>query len=269
MKTLTFIQFLLIGVISAGMMAACSSDEAPQPDVQPESEAGPTTTSTRATSASEANILTPQEEEEGWILLFDGETTEGWRGYNKDSFPGAWTVEDGALKFNGDSSEEGGDILYDEMFGDFHLKLEWKISKGGNSGIFYLAQEIENTPIWQSAPEFQILDNENHPDADRGRDDNRKSASLYDLIPADPQNSNPFGEWNQAEILVHRGTVVHFQNGEAVLEYEIGTEEWNEMVANSKFAEMEEFATNETGYIALQDHSDDVWFRNIKLKKLN
>src|SRR5690625_1763746 len=94
MKTLTFIQFLLIGVISAGMMTACSSDEAPQPDVQPESEAGPTTTSARATSASEANILTPQEEEEGWILLFDGETTEGWRGYNKDSFPGAWTVED-------------------------------------------------------------------------------------------------------------------------------------------------------------------------------
>src|SRR5690625_7535821 len=93
------------------MMTACSSDEAPQPDVQTESEAVPTTTSTRATSASEANILTPQEEEEGWILLFDGETTEGWRGYNKDSFPGAWTVEDGVLKFNGDSSEEGGDKI--------------------------------------------------------------------------------------------------------------------------------------------------------------
>src|SRR5690625_756666 len=108
MKTLTFIQFLLIGLVSAGMMAACSSDEAPQP----ESEAGPTTTSARETSATEANTLTPQEEEEGWILLFDGETTEGWRGYNKDTFPGAWTVEDGALKFNGDSSEEGGDILY-------------------------------------------------------------------------------------------------------------------------------------------------------------
>src|SRR5690625_6371745 len=143
MKTLTFIQFLLIVLVSTGMMAACQSDEAPQP----ESEAGPTTTSARETSATEANALSPQEEEEGWILLIDGEHTEGWRGYNKDTFPGAWTVEDGALKFNGDSSEEGGDIIYDEMFGDFHLKLEWKISEGGNSGFFYLEQEFEITTI--------------------------------------------------------------------------------------------------------------------------
>lgn len=269
MKTITFIQFLLIGLVSVGMMAGCASDDTPQPDLQSDNDSGTTSSSARESSEAQLNTLTQQEEDEGWILLFDGETTDGWRGYNKDSFPAAWTVEDEALKFNGDSSEEGGDILYDEMFGDFHLSLEWKISRGGNSGIFYLAQEIENTPIWQSAPEFQILDNENHPDADRGRDDNRKSASLYDLIPAVPQNSNPYGEWNKAEILVHRGTVVHFQNGEAVLEYELGTSEWNEMVANSKFAGMEQFATNETGYIALQDHSDDVWFRNIKLKKLN
>lgn len=268
MKTITIINMLLIGIVSVGMITGCSSDENPRSEAQSNDEIAGSTTS-GSTTAAEPNTLTQQEIDEGWILLFDGETTDGWRGYNSDSFPGAWTVEDGSLKFNGGSSAEGGDIIYDEEFENFHLSLEWRISEGGNSGIFYLGKEIADTPIWYSAPEFQILDNENHPDADQGRDDNRKAASLYDLIPAVPQNANPYGEWNKAEILVHDGKVVHFQNGEAVVEFELGTPEWNEMVANSKFSEMEEFAANSSGYIALQDHSDDVWFRNIKLKKGN
>ena len=267
MKTITIINLLLIGMVSVGMIAGCASDDTPQSEFQ--SDEGAADRSTGQASDAEHNTLTQQEIDEGWVLLFDGETTDGWRGYNSDSFPGAWTVEDGTLKFNGGSSEEGGDILYDEEFEDFHLSLEWKVGEAGNSGIFYLAKEIEDTPVWHSAPEYQLLDNENHPDANRGLNNNRKSASLYDLIPAEPQNSNPHGEWNKAEILVHRGTVVHFQNGEAVVEYQLGTPEWDEMVANSKFAEMEEFGANSSGYIALQDHSDDVWFRNIKLRTRN
>lgn len=222
------------------------------------------------------NALSQKEKEEGWELLFDGESTEGWRGYNKDSFPTqGWIIEDGALKVLGSGAGEagnGGDIVYDEEFKDFELSLEWKVSEGGNSGIFYLAEEVEGEPIYTSAPEMQILDNERHPDARLGKDGNRQAGSLYDLIPADPQNAKPAGEWNTASILVYRGTVVHNQNGENVLEYHLWTDQWEEMVKNSKFKDWENFLNaggeDRKGFIGLQDHGDDVWFRNIKIKRL-
>ena len=227
-------------------------------------------------SVAEVNELSQKEKDEGWKLLFDGKTTEGWRGYNKDSFPSdGWIVEDGAIKVQGTGSGEAGgagDIIYDEQFKDFELTLEWKVSEGGNSGIFYLAQEIEDEPIYTSAPEMQILDNEKHPDARLGKDGNRQAGSLYDLIPAKPQNAKPAGEWNKISILVYRGTVVHNQNGENVLEYHLWTDNWQEMVKNSKFKDWENFLNaggeEKQGFIGLQDHGDDVWFRNIKIKKL-
>ncbi|MGM0531577.1 MAG: 3-keto-disaccharide hydrolase [Bacteroidota bacterium] len=221
------------------------------------------------------NALSEKEKEEGWELLFNGEDFEGWRGYGMDEVPGAWTIDDGAIMIQGSGegeagAEDGGDIIYDEQFKNFELKFDWKVSKGGNSGVFYLAQELEDEPIWRSAPEYQILDNENHPDARLGEDGNRKSASLYDLVPADPQNSKGHGEWNTGGILVYKGTVVHMQNGENVLEYHLWTPEWEEMIANSKFDGWEEMINaggdDRKGYIGLQDHGDDVWFRNIKLK---
>lgn len=222
------------------------------------------------------NELSQKEKEEGWELLFDGESTEGWRGYNKDSFPSqGWVIEDGALKVVGSGAGEagnGGDIIYDEEFKDFELSLEWKVSEGGNSGIFYLAEEVEGEPIYTSAPEMQILDNERHPDARLGKDGNRQAGSLYDLIPAEPQNAKPAGEWNTASILVYRGTVVHNQNGENVVEYHLWTDQWEEMVKNSKFKDWENFLNaggeDRKGFIGLQDHGDDVWFRNIKIKRL-
>ncbi len=216
------------------------------------------------------NTLTEEEKEEGFFLLFDGETTDGWRGYNRETFPPeGWVIEDGLLRCIGEGVGEaggkGGDIIYDQKFLDFHLKLEWKVSPGGNSGIFYLGQEIEGEPIWKSAPEMQILDNERHIDAQLGED--RKAGSLYDLIAADPQNTRPAGEWNKAEVMVYRGTVVHRQNGEKVLEYHLGTPDWERLVEESKFAEYEWFGRYKPGYIALQDHGDDVWFRNIRIKE--
>ncbi len=216
------------------------------------------------------NTLTQEEIEEGFFLLFDGETSTGWRGYNRDAFPqGGWVVEDGLLHVQGagtgEAGGQGGDVIYDQKFRDFHLKLEWKVSPGGNSGIFYLGQEIEGEPIWKSAPEMQILDNERHIDATLGED--RKAGSLYDLIAANPQNTKPAGEWNLAEVMVYRGTVVHRQNGEVVLEYHLGTPDWERMVAESKFAEYPWFGKYEPGYISLQDHGDDVWFRNIRVKE--
>jgi hypothetical protein len=219
------------------------------------------------------NKLSPEEKDEGWTLLFDGESTEHWRGYNKEGFPEkGWTVEDGTLHVIGTGKGEaggGGDIITRKKYKNFELSLEWKVSEGGNSGIFYLAREKADQPIWKSAPEMQILDNARHPDATLGVDGNRAAGALYDLIPAKPQTAKPAGEWNHVKILVFKGTVVHWMNGENVLEYHLWTQDWEEMVANSKFKDYEDFInTAQEGYIGLQDHGDDVWFRNIKIREL-
>lgn len=221
------------------------------------------------------NQLTQAEIDEGWVLLFDGETSEGWRSVNKETFPEAgWDIEDGSLHClgsgKGEAGGQGGDIIYDKIFSNFHLKLEWKIDTGGNSGIFYLGQEIEGDPIWKTAPEMQVLDNEKHPDAMFGKDGNRQAGSLYDLIPAVPQNAKPAMQWNSVEIIVYSGTVVHKQNGETVLEYHLWTDDWNELVAGSKFPGLNPDWANvaKEGYIGVQDHGDNVWYRNIKIREL-
>ena len=233
-------------------------------------------------------------DKDGFITIFDGKTFDGWRGYGKDAVPGKWTIDQNSIKFNGSGGGEaqtndGGDLIFAHKFKNFELELEWQVSKGGNSGIFYLAQEVETKdaktgetklePIYISSPEYQVLDNENHPDAKLGKDGNRKSASLYDMIPAKPQNSKPFGQWNKAKIMVFKGTVVHGQNGENVVEYHLWTPQWTEMLQASKFSQ-EKWplafellnncgGPNREGYIGLQDHSDDVWFRNIRIKILD
>jgi len=228
------------------------------------------------TPTAEHNQLSKEEKAEGWILLFDGEKTDGWRNYGKVTFPAGWIIEDGTLKCQGSGrgeagSNEGGDILYDKKFSNFHLKMDWKISEGGNSGIFYLGKEDQAFPyIWMTAPEMQVLDNERHPDSFLGVDGNRKAGSLYDLIPANPQNAKPAGEWNSIEIISYKGTIVHKMNGATVLEYHLWTPQWNEMVANSKFPSLNETWADVAaeGFIGLQDHGDDVWFRNLKIKEL-
>jgi hypothetical protein len=219
------------------------------------------------------NILTPEEKEEGFILLFDGKTFNGWRGYNRPDFPKAgWVIDNGMLKVEGAGTGEaggaGGDIIYERKFKDFHLKLDWMVSPGGNSGILYFAQEIENEPIWKSAPEMQILDNEKHMEIYDDFSPMQMAGGLYDLVPADPQNTKPAGQWNSAEIIVRDGIILHRQNGELVVECEIGSPDWEEKVSASKFAEFPWFGKYEPGYIGLQDHGDDVWFKNIKIKEL-
>ena len=231
-------------------------------------------------------------DDEGYIVIFDGTSLNGWRGYGKDNVPARWTIEDGCLKFIGtgageSQSGDGGDIIFTKKFKNFEMKFDWKISKGGNSGVFYLAREVKTVkdgkeqyePIYISSPEYQVLDNANHPDAKLGKDGNRQSASLYDMIPAGPQNQNPFGEWNSGSIMVYQGTVVHAQNGVNVLEYHLWTPKWTEMLQASKFSEEAwplafELLNNlggdaHEGYIGFQDHGNDVWYRNIRVKILD
>lgn len=229
-------------------------------------------------------------DKDGYYVIFDGTSLNGWRGYGKDNVPSRWTVEDGCIKFSGTGTGEGqtgegGDLIFARKFKNFILELEWKVSKGGNSGIFYLAQEVKTVredgsekyePIYISSPEYQVLDNANHPDAFLGVDGNRQSASLYDMIPAKPQNSNAFGEWNKAKIMVYKGTVVHGQNDANVVEYHLWTDQWTQMLQASKFSQ-EKWplafellnncgGENHEGYFGLQDHGDDVWYRNIRIK---
>ncbi len=280
----------------AGTLVACSGN-AKSGDKQPAEGEQPATEK----KAPEYTVLdNPQvdlakfaKDKDGYITIFDGKTFEGWRGYGKDHVPTRWTIDNGAIKFNksggGEAQEaDGGDIIFAHKFKNFELTFDWKVAKGSNSGVLYLAREVETTdengnkklePIYISSPEYQVLDNANHPDAKLGKDNNRQSASLYDMIPAVPQNSKPFGEWNTGKIMVYKGTVVHGQNGENVVEYHLWTPQWTEMLQASKFSEEKwplafELLNNlggseREGYIGFQDHGDDVWFRNIKVKILD
>lgn len=229
-----------------------------------------------------------QKDKEGYYILFDGTSMKGWRGYCKDYIPSKWNIKDGALHFNGRGEGEGGDIIFTHQFKNFIYELEWKISEGGNSGIFYLAKEsatigqdgkIQYQPIYVSCPECQVLDNERHPDAKLGATLGiRQSTSLYDMIVAKPQNANPAGEWNKIKIVVKNGNVTHYQNGVKVLSYKLWGKEWIDLLQTSKFSEKNwpiafELLKNcggegQKGYFGFQDHGDEVWFRNIRVKVL-
>ncbi|KAF0130944.1 MAG: putative secreted glycosyl hydrolase [Bacteroidetes bacterium] len=218
------------------------------------------------------NGLSAEEVAAGWMLMFDGTTPGKWRGYGKDHFPTGWKIENGTLQCIGSGrgeagSLEGGDIIFDEKFQNFELSLEWKISSGGNSGILYLAQELPDKTIWQTAPEMQVLDNTKHPD---GRNGVHSAGALYDMIGVAADKVKPVGEWNQVRLLIYKGLVEHWLNGEKVVEYHLWTPEWNEMVAKSKFPQYNPDWANvaQEGFIGLQDHGDDVWYKNIKIRKL-
>ena len=209
-------------------------------------------------SAPRHNALTAEERDAGWRLLFDGETLDGWRGYHQEGLPGGWRVEDGMLhRFGG-----GGDIVTRDTYSSFELSLEWKVAEGGNSGIFYLA-ELGLEGIWESAPEMQVLDDERHPD---GQSPLTSAGANYGLYATPRGVVNPAGEWNHARIVVEGDSVQHWLNGVRVVEYVLGSAEWAELVADSKFAQWPEYGTARAGHIGLQDHGDPVWYRNIKIR---
>lgn len=199
----------------------------------------------------------------GWIDLVEGSDLSAWRGYQSDEAPAGWEAADGTLAFNPDS--EGGDILTREQYGDFELELEWRVSEGGNSGVFYRATE-EHDVIWQSAPELQILDDAAHAD---GGDPLTSAGSLYALYPPTSEVVKPAGEWNRTRVVARGPHVEHWLNGTKVVEYEAWSEDWNERVAGSKFSDLPNFGEARRGHIGLQDHGDEVWYRNIRVRPLD
>jgi hypothetical protein len=198
-----------------------------------------------------------------WQVLFDGSSTDAWRGYKQTSFPTeGWVVESRTLK----ATKGGhGDIVTKEKYRDFELELEWRVSPGANSGIFYHATE-ENDAIYESAPEMQVLDNDTHAD---GKNPKTTAGSLYALIAPSTNAIKPVGEWNKVRIVARGNHVEHWVNGKKVVEYELGSPALTELIAASKFASMPAFAKSPEGYIGLQNHGDDVWFRSIRVRRLS
>jgi hypothetical protein len=231
-------------------------------------------------SVKALNTLTEQEKAAGWKLLFDGKTFNGWRGVGREGIPeGHWIIEQGAIKkipsknvpLQKDGQPlEGGDIMTVESFQDFELELEWKISPGGNSGIKYNVSEemsVSYPPKYAALGfEYQVLDDERHPDAKYG--ENRTAAALYDLIAPQGKKLRPVGEFNQARIVFRGNHGEHWLNGVKVLEYDLNTPRMAELVSQSKFKDIPGFADKRRGHIVLQDHTDAVWFRNIKIREL-
>ena len=198
-----------------------------------------------------------------WKVLFEGKSVDKWRGYKMNSFPDhSWKVEDSALKTI--ASAEGPDIVTKQKFENFELELEWKVSPGANSGIMYRVSEDFGSP-YETGPEMQVLDDDKHAD---GRDPKTSAGSLYALIAPKNKKLKPVGEWNKVRIVVQGNQVEHWLNGVKVVEFELGSAELNQLIARSKFNDMPRFAKEKTGFIDLQHHGDEVWFRKVRVRRL-
>lgn len=266
-RVLVFPAFLVVAgsLALSGCGAQPSAEEAPTP-------AASASDSQRA-AATGHNSLSAEERAEGWRLLFDGTSTDGWRNAHADSFPDkGWAVRDGeliVLESGGGEAAHGGDIVTVDEYGDFELQLDFKLTAGANSGVKYFVTEKVGTPGRGSAIglEYQLLDDDRHPDAKMGIGGNRTTGSLYDLIaaPTDKRVA-AVGEWNTARIVSKGRKVEHWLNGSKLLEFERGSDHFRKLVAGSKYKEFKAFGEAESGHILLQDHGNTVHFRNIKIK---
>lgn len=261
---------ILILALAFALFVSCGPHQETGPADQ--TQAGP-----RTEDAPGLNILTDGEKADGWILLFDGKTFVGWRGLGQEGIPeGHWIIEDGAIKKVPSENVPlqkdgqplvGGDLMTIATYENFELYFEWKISPAGNSGIKYNVSEDMSTaypPKYAALGfEYQILDDEGHPDARIG--DHHTTAALYDLIAPQGKSLKPVGEFNTARIVLNGNHGEHWLNGAKVLEYDLETPRMNDLITASKYKDITDFATKRKGHIVLQDHTDPVWFRNMKI----
>jgi hypothetical protein len=217
------------------------------------------------------NTLSATEKKEGWKLLFDGKTTNGWHTFGKKTVGSAWKVSDGSIAL--DASEKssyqtkgGGDLVTDREYENFDFKIDWKISPKGNSGILFdVKEDPKYSETWYTGPEMQVLDNDGHDD---GKIKKHRAGDLYDLISSSSEPVKAVGEWNHVEIKLNKGKLELFLNGVNVVKTTMWDAKWWELVKGSKFIKMPDFTKYKSGRIALQDHGGDVWFRNIKIREL-
>jgi hypothetical protein len=252
---------MFLAACATGLLLACNNENANnKPD-----------TGTNMNTTSTVNTLTEEEKKEGWQLLFDGSSATGWHKYGGGPVGGSWKITDGAIYLDTSSKIDGkldaGDIVTDDEFENFQLKLEWKISPKGNSGIMYYVNEdtVKYKKPYESGPEMQIVDNEGHPD---GKILKHKAGDLYDLVSCSKETVKPVGEWNLVEIKCVNGKLDFYLNDENVVTTTMWDDNWKKMVAGSKFKEWDGFGTFRKGSICLQDHGDAVSFRNIRIKRL-
>ena len=217
-------------------------------------------------------VITQVNAQEKWTSLFDGKTTNGWHSYGEKTAGEAWKVVDGNLVFDPSAKvngKGGGDLVTNEGFNEFHLQLEWKISKNGNSGIIFFIQDnpTKYGNTWYTGPEFQVLDNEGHPDA---KIISHRAGNLYDLIVGNEGHVKPFDEWNKVDIISNKGVLELKMNDVTVVKTHLGDDAWKELIRRSKFSKGEspDFGKVFSGHIGLQDHGNEVSFRNIKIQKL-
>ena len=210
-------------------------------------------------AAPTPNTLTPEEKAEGWRLLFDGKSTEGWRSFRGNAFPTlGWAIEDGCIRHL--PKGQGGDIITTESYQEFELRWQWKVAQGANSGVKYFILEERGQAIGH---EYQMIDDERHSDAKTGP--LHQTGAFYDVLPPTQRAMRPAGEWNESRIVVGATTIEHWLNGKRVLKYKLGSPEVVAGIARSKFKNVEGFGKSVPGHILLQDHGDEVWFRDIRI----
>ena len=255
---------ILLTLLAGSLLASCK-------DASSDKKTGSTDTTMNQTVQPLAT-LSDEEKAEGWMILFDGQSTKGWHQYGGAAVGSAWKTADGTLYLDTTNKKDGkidcgGDILTDEEFENFHLKLEWKIAPGGNSGIIFYVNEdtaLYKRP-YETGPEMQVLDNAAHPDSKIIK---HRAGDLYDLISCSKETVKAAGEWNYAEIKSLNGKLDFYLNGENVVSTQLWDENWTKMVAASKFKQWPGFGTFKKGRICLQDHDNTVWYRNVKVRKL-
>ena len=244
-----------IPLLAAGILILAACNSAPSPDAAAGADSSATTKASVDTSSKT-----------GWQNLFDGVTTTGWHSYGKTIADASWKVVDGVIMLD-TTVKNGTDLVSDGVYDNFDLKLEWKISKNGNSGILFYVQEdtVKYKETYRSGPEMQVLDNDGHHD---GKIPKHRAGDLYDLIKSSSEPVKPVGEWNQAEIIANKGQLEMKLNGVTVVSTTLWDDNWKKLVAGSKFKDMPDWGTFTSGKIALQDHGNTVWYRNIQIKKL-